>query len=338
LGQEVPVFLVFLCGVGLRRSGLMKADDGGTLLRAVFCAGQPALIVQSFLAERLDWSYLALALFPPVVIGVTLAVVLLFRRSWLRELSARTFGALAGATILNTGFLFPFVQRVYGDPGVARLAVLDSVSGLLAFSLVYAVVVGAGSGSERPGTRFIARKLLTSPPLWAIAVSVLMKAAGLSLPGFLDGAISIAATLVSPAILLALGLLFTLRMDKPRLLVIPLVLRFGLGAMLAAVFVRVTGLSGLSAAMVYLVGIAPIGYSSVAFAEMERLDTGFAVSQVSLALLIAFAVMPLVVRLPAAGGPDRFAGSPATRRGRRARGPCGPRGNPTPRAARAPCG
>ena len=272
----------------------MKASDGGTLLRAVFCAGQPALIVQSFLAERLDWSYLALALFPPVVIGAALAVVLLLRRSWLRELSARTFGVLAGATILNTGFLFPFVQRVYGAPGVARLAVLDAVSGMIAFSLIYAVVVGSGSGSGRPGLRFIARKLLMSPPLWAIAVSVLMKATGLSLPDFLGGAVSIAATLVSPAVLLALGLLFTLRIEKPRLLVIPLMLRFGIGVVLAAVFVRVTGLTGLSAAMVYLVGIAPIGYSSVTFAEMEQLDTGFAVSQVSVALLIAFAVIPLV--------------------------------------------
>jgi predicted permease len=168
------------------------------------------------------------------------------------------------------------------------------MSGLLAFSLIYAVVVAVGQEHARPDPRYVARRLLMSPPLWAIAVSVTMRAAGLSLPGFLHGAVAIVAELVSPAILLALGLMFTLRIDKPRLLAIPLLLRFGLGTLLAAVFVRVTGLSGLSATMVYLVGIAPIGYNSVAFAEMEQLDTGFAVSQVSVALLMAFAVIPLV--------------------------------------------
>ncbi|MBL8159565.1 AEC family transporter [Candidatus Saccharibacteria bacterium] len=292
--QILPLILIFLVGYGLKRARFLSSDDGSTLLKLIFYAGLPALIFTSILKVEMTAEVLLLCLLTPVIVGISLLALFFVRRSMLHALSGKTFGSLlAGVVIMNTGFLVPFVERVYGAEGLARLVVIDAVNVLITFSLVYAIVVSLGS--KKPSASFIARKLLISPPLWAIVLALICKFADITPPFLIVEALSNISRLVGPVILIALGLKFTLHIHNTRLLPVPLVLRFVLGGIIGYAFVKLTGLQGLDAQIAMFASIAPIGFNSITFAELEKLDVEFAASQVSLALLMALVAAPFIV-------------------------------------------
>lgn len=280
----------------LRRIGLLTAADGGALLRVLFCLGAPALIFLAILQVDLDASFLRLCLFSPAVTGSAVAIMLLLRRSAFKNLDARTFGPLlTGVVVLNTGFLFPFVERIAGAEGIARLAVIDALNAVVVFSLVYGVVVAVAH--DRPDPSFVLRKLALAPPLWGVISALVVKAIGGRPPAVLLETFEVAAGVVSVAVLAGLGLKFEFRLRQPRPLLIGLVLRFGLGAALGAGFVTITGLDGVEANVAMFLSVAPVGINTLAFAEMERLDVDFAASFMSMGLLLAVIASPLTVQL-----------------------------------------
>nr|WP_276320633.1 AEC family transporter [Phytoactinopolyspora endophytica] len=290
------MIIVFVASYAAKRAGLLRSDDGGALLRVVFYLGYPPLIFLSILRVDVDASFLRLCLVAPVVIGASLLVVLLLRRSLLRHIDRRTFGPfLAGAAVMNTGFLLPFVERTAGPEGVARLVIIDTFVGVTAFSVVYAALVGIGHERADPG--FVLRKLVQSGPLWGLVAAVVVKLAGVTPPVVIMDSFEVAARIVGTTLLMALGLKFELRVRRPRLLLLSLALRFGLGAVFGAIFIRLAGLDGIDARVAMFASIAPIAYSAITFAEMERLDVRFAASQVSMGILIAIAASPLTVQL-----------------------------------------
>lgn len=294
--QILPLILLFLTGFGLKKARFLKVDDGGTLLKLIFYVGAPALIFLSIIKVQLNTSLLLMCLIAPCIVGLTLIFSSLLRRSILRKISPKTYGVIIiGASIMNLGFMLPFVEKLYGAEGVARLAVIDVTNGILTFSLLYAIA--ASLGNEKPNTSFILKKLLISPPLWAVILALVYKSIGAVPPTIVSDTLGLAAQLVAPVILIALGLKFTPRIKRPKLLVFPILLRFGLGFAVGILFIKTLGLTGLNAQIVLLAAIAPIGFNSITFAELEDLDTEFAASQVSIALLFSIITLPLTVHL-----------------------------------------
>jgi predicted permease len=68
---------------------------------------------------------------------------------------------------------------------------------------------------------------------------------------------------------------------------VPLTLRFVLGVVIGIIFVKLLHLEGLTAQIALFASMAPIGFNSITFAELEHLDVEFASSQVSVALIVA---------------------------------------------------
>jgi len=296
LVQILPLILIFLFGFGLKQAKLLTTDDGSSLLKVIFYAGLPPLIFLSVLKVSTDVSLIWLCLLPPTVITLTLAATFLLRRSLLTKLDHKTFGALlSGAVIMNTGFLLPFVDKLYGAEGLARLAIIDTFNALITFSVVYAIVVKIGD--HKPDHAFVWKKILLSPPLWALVIGLACKASGVVPPPVVIETFGSIAKLVAPVLLIALGLKFTLRVKNPKLLLVPLLLRFVGGAIIGILFVKLLGLEGVNAEIVLLASIAPIGFNSITFAELEKLDVEFAASQVSVGIVIAMITVPFIVQL-----------------------------------------
>lgn len=294
--QILPLLLIFLIGFALKKAKMLSSDDGSVLLKLIFFAGVPALIFVSILKVKIDASLIWLCFFPFVITLITLGVIYLLRRSLLKKINTKTFGALvAGAVVMNTGFLLPFVEHLYGAEGLARLAVIDAFNALVTFGLVYAVIVRIGS--DRPDKKFILKKLLIAPPIWALCIAIALKFLDVSPPTVVMDTLGTVAKLVGPVILIALGLKFSLKIKEPKLLLIPLVLRFGLGALIGLAFVKLLHLEGLTAQIALFASIAPTGFNSITFSELERLDVEFAASQVSIALIFALLASPFIVQL-----------------------------------------
>ncbi len=292
----LPLILIFLLGYSLKRLKFLTSEDGSSLLKLIFSAGVPALIFTSILKVEIDSSIIILCLLPAAIIGLTLLATFALRRSIFQKVNIKTFGSLLiGAAIMNTGFLLPFVEKVYGSAGLARFALIDTFNGLVVFSLVYAIAVKLGN--DQPDNKFILKKLFMSPPLWALVAALIIKSLGATPPVLITDTLTIVAKLVSPVILIALGLKFTPKIKEPKLLSTSLVLRFGLGALIGITFVKLFGLHGINAEIAMFASIAPIGFNSITFAELEKLDTDFAASQVSIAILVALIIAPLAIQI-----------------------------------------
>lgn len=293
----LPLLVIFAAAYGAKRAGFLSAHDGGVLLRVIFHITLPPLVFLSVLYAEVDGDLVRLALLPPTVVAVSLAVVFVLRRSVLRELDARTFAAfMTAVVVMNTGFLLPFVQRLSGPEGLARLAILDTVGGIVTFSVVYAIVVRV-SRDTAPDVRYVVGKLLVSPPLWGLAAAVLVRASGLTPPKGLLDTFDMAASTVGTVVLIALGLKFEPSVRRPRLLALSLGLRFGLGAVVGLAFIRLVGLEGLDARIALLGATAPLGVAAVTFSELENLDVEFAASVVSVGLMAAVLASPVTMRL-----------------------------------------
>lgn len=136
-----------------------------------------------------------------------------------------------------------------------------------------------------------------SPPLWALVTAFTLKFAGVEVPQTIDATLTTIAGIVGPVILIALGLKFTPVIKKPGLLVSSLALRFILGGLIGIGFVKLFGLQGLNANIAILASIAPVGFNSITFAELEKLDVDFAASLVSISILAALIIAPVAIQL-----------------------------------------
>ena len=291
----VPLVIVFFAAYALKRARLLAADDGRALLRVVYFVGIPPLIFLSIMKVDIDASLLRLCLFVPFTTGIMMVIVLGLRRSALREVRATAFGPLlVGTVVMNTGFLLPFVERIAGAEGLARLVIIDTSNAIMTFSVVYVVLLRVAQ--DTPDVGFVVRRLVLSPPLWALVTAIIAKVLELKLPVVLWDTFEIGAALVGTAVVVALGLLFEASIRGPRLLFLALVLRFGLGLALGLAFVRIMELDGLDAGIVMFASVAPLGMNSIMFAELERLDVDFAASLVSISLVIAIVASPLTAQ------------------------------------------
>jgi predicted permease len=140
-------------------------------------------------------------------------------------------------------------------------------------------------------------KVAVSPPLWGLAAAVAIRLAHVAPPTVFLDSFDLASRSAGSLLLIALGLKFEPTFRRPKLLALSLVLRFGLGALVGAVFVRAMALKGLDARVAVFAATAPIGFNAITFAELEHLDTEFAASQVSVGLITAIALSPLTTQL-----------------------------------------
>lgn len=290
----MPTFLVFIIGFLLKKSKLLSSADATTLLKVVFYVGAPALIYSSVVGSSIDISVLQLFLFAPIVVGINFLLLLALQRLDFIESSKETFAAMAiGVMVMNTGFLIPFIESTLGAEGISRLILLDTGNAIITFTAVYAFAVLHGSGTS--DRKYMASKIFLSPPFWTLFIALLVKVLQINTPLFIEETLSVMARVVSPAILLALGIKFVPKLAKPKLLAMGLFLRFVFGGLLGYLFVKLFGLGGFEAIIVLVASMAPIGFNSITFADLEGLDSEYAAIQVSAGLIVGLVLTPLLI-------------------------------------------
>lgn len=301
LMQILPLVGMFILGVALRRFGLVQERYSSWILRFVFYVILPAIIFLAVMKITLDSSVIFLAIFPPVIMSVTIAVTLILRKSILRSVKTKTFASLlAGAAITNQGFLVPFVGPIYGSDGLARLAIIDCFTVIMIFSLIYGVVAIQGHG-HHPKKRTTLYKVLSAPALWAFIVGLTFRLSGGRLPSSIMNLFPYFALSLALILLLVVGIKFRPHLKNPLLFFIEIGLRFLLGAVVGVVFVKLFQLQGVDAQIILIASMAPIGMNSITLAEVEKLDVDFAVSSVTSGLLIGLIVTPFVVHFVSGG-------------------------------------
>jgi predicted permease len=102
-------------------------------------------------------------------------------------------------------------------------------------------------------------------------------------------------SLVTPLLLISLGLKMKFDMNFDVLLVWANLLRFGIGLFVSLMFVMVFGFSDLVEEVLIISSLAPIGYTSLLYADKENLDSNFASIQISVSIIFASIIIPFVI-------------------------------------------
>lgn len=292
--QLLPIFAYFGLGLLLRRNGVASRDHGDFLLRFVFFVTLPLLILTAVPQVAFTLDKALLPLLNVAVNACCLAATLLMAR--LRRLDRRTTGTLVVNTaIANNSFMFPFILAVYGQAGFADAILFDFGNALMMSTWVYALAHAYG-GEGHGGWPMLLR-ILKSPLVWALLLSVALSLSGTAVPETIVTIIDPLGQMTAPLILVALGIHFSLQVVNLPLALLAATIRMGGGLLAGVVLATLLGLEGNTWTVVVLCSAGPIGFSALTLSSMAKLDTELSASAVSLSILAGLIWIPVLILL-----------------------------------------
>jgi predicted permease len=291
--------LLFVTGAGLRLFGLLGKRHAERLGTFVFSITLPATILVSL--DRVTFSPTAWKL----PLAAWLVTVPLASIAWLLArflaLERPTQGgfALAVGSINSIYFAFPVMLATFGEEGLARAILFDLGQTTLTLTVLYPMALRHGPMTLRHGTGDASsirtlRRLVSSPPLWALTAIVSMKVSGLHLPDGLRSILTPVHWLTIPLASLVLGLsisIHALRKTWP-LTSLGVALRMGGGLLIGWAVAALLGLTGLERAAVLLIAGMPSAVMAVIFATEAGLDEDLVASIVALSICLGVALLP----------------------------------------------
>jgi predicted permease len=291
LSSLAPILLIFVLGLALRRARVVQREDGGLLLKLFFYAALPALIGLSVSEAELSPDLIALPIGAVLTHVVTLSVATLIGRRL--RVERQVFGvALVGSMIMNGAFVYPFLLMRYGAAGLAQAALFDLGNVVMVVSVAYALAYRYGEAGERNESAL--KRLVLSPPVWALTLSLMLRAAQIQIPDVFASFLQSIADMTTPLLMLALGIFFSPRLVRPGLLTLIVLTRMGVGLLCGLFLGALFGLQGVPRIVMAMASAAPVGFNALTFSTLAKLDVEFAASLVSVSVLLGMIYMPVL--------------------------------------------
>lgn len=290
----IPVVLIFLLGYILKRLNILKKEDGDLFLKVVYYLALPALIIISVadVELRLNFVFLPIA---AVLTALTTTLISYWTGRILRlpRPSLGTF--IIGSTIMNIGFTLPFFITAYGKQGLARITMFDFGNMAIIFTFVY--WLACKHGATDIDQKVMVKKLLLVPPMWALLIAVLLNLLKVPIPSFMNDFLGMVGWMMTPLVMLALGLYFSPRMVRMGPVFSATFIRMILGFACGYVLANLFGLEGLNRSIVMIGSAAPVGYTTLTFSYLENLDKEFAASLISFSIIMGMIITPALILL-----------------------------------------
>lgn len=282
-------------GYFMKRVGLADVDVGKSLLKILFNATLPSVLLTTFASLTFDATSVAVSLCALAQAAVLFAAHLAFRGT---GRSAKDTALLAGSCVgVNLGtFAYPLVEAVWGREGLTRLVLFDAVnqwSLLIIAPLIYASTIAGPAFSPKQALMNVKKQLL-SPCLLAMFTAVALRVVGLELPAPVTAFTSSLAVANKPVALLALGVLFepVLRSEQIRDVASLLALRYGACLLLGAALVSSFAAIGPAVLGVVLAAlISPVPLLTVTYAVEYGCDVGLGAAAVNAAMVCSFVLL-----------------------------------------------
>ena len=288
---------IFLLGALLRSSGLLGRIHAERLAFVVFSISLPATILVSL--DRVVFAPTAWKL-PLAACLVTLSMLLC---SWLVAHLLHLPRATRGGFLLGTGcinsvyFAYPVVLATLGDKGLAQAILFDLGQTTLTLTVIYAVAVWHGAKSAT--ARSAMRRFVSSPPLWALCLSLLLTLLERHLPGWLHDTLTPIHLTTTPLASLVLGLSISFSAVRRTwaLALLGVGMRMIGGLLLGFAVAYGLDLAGMERAIVVLVSAMPSAVTAVIFATDTGLDEDLVTSIVALSICVGVALLPWLPQL-----------------------------------------
>lgn len=288
----IPTFLLIGLGYYLKRQKVFDADFGRTLLKFVFYVAAPALSLRAISQLHLDLSLIALIILPFILTVLSFLLVKPLEKKI--HLTPKQFAVFLMATmIINSGFTLPFVISLVGDAGAARVSLFNVMNNIMVFGWVYSIAISYGERGHISKSE-VAKKVLFSPAFASLAIALTLNVTKISMPNILLPTINFLADLTSPLILIALGLIMEIKLMFPLQTFQSLFFRMIGGLVVGVLSVKLFNLTGVDRLTALLLSASPVGFNTVTFSSLEKLDDEFAASIVSMGLIAGLVFMSLL--------------------------------------------
>ena len=216
LNSTVPVFLVILFGMLLRKLGVFTEDFASMTDRFVFRVALPILLFKdiSGMDFRRDFDFGFVALCASVSLVMFLlawgigAIFIKEKRSVgsFAQGSARGSAAILGVAL---------VENIYGSSGLAPMMIFAVVP---LFNIMSVIMLSfSDEESEKPSAAVMLKRIVTNPIIIGALAGVPFSVLGITFPAVISGAIRSVASTATPMALLAIGASFSFAAAKTKL-------------------------------------------------------------------------------------------------------------------------
>lgn len=210
---ETVLFVFGLVGLGYLAglAGYLKPQVGESLAEFAVGVALPLLLFNTMAGAdfhgAVPWKLWA-AYFAAVIVAWTVGH-LLTTRVFGRDAQAGVVGGVSSAfsNLLLLGI--PFMQGVFGQPGVETLSLILAVhlpSMLMASIVLFQLFGREGALHPLAALRVFARKMAGNPLIFGVLAGVAFRLSGLELPQFAERIVVALAGLAGPLALFAMGL------------------------------------------------------------------------------------------------------------------------------------
>ena len=212
LNATIPVFLLMVLGLALRKIGWIDEVFASKMNKFVFLVPLPVLVFEDLatvdFSEVWDLKFVLFCFGATLVsIGIAAAVSFLWKDKSIQgefvQASYRSSAALLGIA---------FIQNIYGDAGMAPLMIIGSVP----LYNVMAVVVLSFFQPERKRLdkemwKETLKGIVTNPIIIGIAAGIIWSVLKIPMPSIMEKTVSSVSAVATPLGLMAMGAAFDIR-------------------------------------------------------------------------------------------------------------------------------
>lgn len=201
--QFLLSMLIIMVGYFLRRTNLLKEQDGESLSRIIFNISLPALIINTFNTITIDFSLILITIIG-IVYGAFMALlgVVIFKNE-----DTKTKGMLSMLIpAFNIGlFAYPLVEALWGQEGIKYFGMFDVGNSLVTFGIIYLMAGYFSSDDLELNVSSAVKKLITSVPLLSYLIAFSFAVMGIHFPKIVLDVTQILGRANMPLSLLLLG-------------------------------------------------------------------------------------------------------------------------------------
>jgi len=287
--------LLIAVGYLIKKLGVVSRDDGRILNRLVLYLTLPMMNLKAVMNTTLSWNLL---LYPLLLLFVGVAMCLLSRypARWL-QLPRRDTGTFVVALCGFMGsLLYPFVEAVYGDPGIQATAICDLGNAITIFGVGYYISFRYATGGHFKPIDAV-KKVLLFFPLHAFVLGFMLNIGGVPLRGLPADLVNALASINSPLMLLGLGIYLELDVARQERTVVAvhMAYKYIVGALIAGLVLWLLPYRGPLRAVMSLFPLMPTSLSSLLYSVEQGLNPRLAAMLISSSMVISLIVLTVAL-------------------------------------------
>ncbi|MBN1620324.1 AEC family transporter [candidate division WOR-3 bacterium] len=286
----VPYIAAFVLGFAGNKFGLVSEKNGQALLRIYFYFVFPFLVFRILHSVEIEQNQVILPFIASFILFTMFALSLFISKKITKDKRKKVSFILA-VSIMNTGFLMPFIREFTGEKGLSSCMIFDIGNMAVIATFLFAFSSYHASGSFKDTLK----NLMLSPPVWAVAVSAAVNVLGYDPPKVLLETAEFLEKPAFPMILFALGSLLDFKIADLKTVLMSVFLRMAVGGILGLIIVSVIKLPPTEKFVVLLASSSPCGFNSVVYASLHGHDIKNASGAVSLSLIASILALPLII-------------------------------------------